>query len=181
MSKKGFATILTMWILLGSLVVISNNTEACFTWEVTCEDTNNGVDEGHYTTYDVEIYLRPGCKDTYWLYFWTEGVPMDWSTEVLDMDGRVIYENNEFFLKGTVTYPFTFKVIPPDDILFTEEATITLHIRADDRLNQNETVDIVTVTTCYEPLDRTPQPVTLSLAENTTNSIKLEWTENADT
>jgi hypothetical protein len=180
MSLRGVAAVFMLGVLICSLIVISDNSEACFTWEVTVDDSNNGVDEGYYTTYNIEISLRPGCRSTYWLSFWVDGVPSGWDTAILDMDGIQIPYLDEFFLSGTIVYIFTFKVIAPPSVGLTEMASITLSIRANDKYNQDETVEEPFTTTCYAAADFTPDPVVLSQMENTTNSIKLGWTENTD-
>ena len=135
MSMNGLKALAFVCVLLATFIVISDESKACFSWEVECQDWTNGVDEGYYTTYKIEVSLRPGCRRDYWLYFWPENVPQDWDTRVLDMDGHQIFYNHEFFLTGTVTYIFTFKVEAPDTVTLPETAYITLYIRADDRYN----------------------------------------------
>lgn len=184
MSRRGIWTLATVCLLIGSFIIIADNSQACFSWEVTVEDddTANGVDEGYYTTYRIIVSMRPGCRDTYWLSFWVDETIPDWSSAIIDMEGEQIHyygdpNFEEFVLSGTVTYIFTFKVMADESISITEPASMTLNIKADDKYNEEETITETFITTCYGLLDYTPEKPVLTQLENTTNSIKLGWTE----
>jgi hypothetical protein len=180
MSKKALKALLITWTLIVSFVVFCENSEACFSIEVTVEDSNNNVDRGKYTLYDIEISLRPGCKSTYWISFLDpEGVPVDWSTAILNESGGVVPYNYELVYSGIVTVYFYLKVKARDSAGGDEIAWITSYIRATDYYNQDDTLDFST-TTKVNAFNQAPTPVTLTQAENTTNSIKLEWTQNND-
>jgi hypothetical protein len=177
MALKRVGVILIFGALLGTLVVISVNTSACFSWEVECEDTENYVDKGDYTLYEILISMSPGCRSTYWVSFSSEGEPPDWSTAILNMSGGVLPYGVEMVFSGTLSYTFTLKVTAPPDALGGEVAYITTHIRATDYYNQDDTIDVVT-TTIVTVEDEAPNPVVLSQVGSTTNSIELEWTES---
>lgn len=180
MSRKGIEIIFILCALVGSLIVISSNTEACFNWEVECDNDPKLVDKGEYTFYEIEISLSPGCRSTYWVSFTSEGEPQGWSTAILNMSGGVLDYGEEMVFSGTVTYTFTLKVSAPSDALGGEVAGITTHIRATDYYNQDDTIDVDT-TTIVTMEDEAPDPVVLSQLGSTTTSIELEWTESNET
>lgn len=172
--------LLTVCVLVCSFILIPQRTEACFTWEVTYDDIPNYVDKGEYTLHEIEVYLRPGCKSTYWLSFTSTEPPVaGLSTAILDESGEVIEYGDEVVYSGTVTVIFSLRVTVPLDALPGEPYTITTQIRANDYYNQNETVDVTTLTV-VNGLDRSPTPVTLSEEEVTPNTINLTWTQNMD-
>jgi hypothetical protein len=177
MALKRVGVLLIVSALLGTLVVIAVNTSACFSWEVECEDTENYVDKGEYTLYEILISMSPGCRSTYWISFSSEGEPPDWSTAILNMSGGVLPYGVEMVFSGTFSYTFTLKVTAPPDALGGEVAYITTHIRATDYYNQDDIIDVVT-TTIVTMDDEAPNPVVLSQLGSTTTSIELEWTES---
>ncbi len=177
MAFKRVGVLLTIGVLLGSLVVICMNTSACFSWEVECDDTENYVDKGEYTLYEISISMSPGCKSKYWVSFSSEGEPPGWSTAILNMSGGVVPYGVEMVFSGTVSYTFTLKVTTPTNAIGGEVGYITTHIRATDYYNQDDTIDVVT-TTIVTMNDEAPNPVVLSQLGSTTTSIELEWTES---
>lgn len=180
MSKKMLKGLLITCTLIVSFMVICENSEACFTCEITVEDDSNNVDRGKYTLYEIEISLRPGCKSTYWISFLDpDGVPSGWYTAILNESGGVVPYNQELVYSGIVTVYFYLKVKVRPDAGGGETAQITSHIRATDYYNQNDTLDVPTITK-VNFVDQAPMSVMLTQAENTTNSIKLDWTQNND-
>ncbi|UCE75211.1 MAG: Ig-like domain-containing protein [Methanomassiliicoccales archaeon] len=179
MSRKGVEVILISCVLIVSFVVICENTEACFSIEVTIidKDSSNHADRGEYTLYEIEVYLRPGCKSKYWLTFTSEGEPSGWSSAVLNESGGVIPYNEEIVLTGTVTVIFTVRVKAPPGANPGEDAWITTHIKADDKYNQISEEDVDT-TTVANGQDRAPDSVLLSQTEITMNSVNLSWTQS---
>ncbi|UCE75212.1 MAG: Ig-like domain-containing protein [Methanomassiliicoccales archaeon] len=177
MTKKWVKTMLILGALLCSFVVISVNTEACFSWFVFCDDTTNNVDKGDYTIYEIEASFSPGCRSEYWVSFWSSGEPAGWTTVILDESGLVIPFNTEFYYQGSFTILFSMKVTAPATASGGEKAYITMHIRANDKYNQNEVKEVLTTTT-VNGADQAPNPVILSEDGNTTSSINLTWTES---
>ncbi len=177
MSLKGIEVTMILCVLLGSFVIIGENSEACFSIEVNVEDDEKYVDKGEYTIYEIEISLSPGCKSTYYLTFTSDGELPDWSSAILNGSGGVIEYGEELTFSGTVTVVFSLKVTSPINALDDEFVTITTHIWATDYYNQEGFHDVVTTTHVNnDPLS--PNPVTLWESGNTTNSIELEWTES---
>jgi hypothetical protein len=177
MPNKGIEVLIILSILVGAFVVISDNSEACFGWTVTCNDTSNNVDKGCYTIYEIQTSFWPGCRSTYWVSFWHDGVPAGWSAEILDEIGGVIPDLVEIILSGTVSVLFSLKVTAPATAMGGEKAVITTHIRATDYYNQDDVKDVITTTT-VNSVDQAPNPVILSESGSTTTTINLTWTES---
>lgn len=168
---------LIVFIMVGtSLLVLALPAQACFSWEVTANDRQNGVEPGMHTEYTVEVHLSPGCRSTYWLSFTSEGEPPGWETKVLDETGHEIHmDGTEFVLSGNVYYYFTFWVKAPSDAGNEEEAAIVFHIRANDKYNQDEVKDVETMTIAHIG-DHAPDPAGLQEAPDTGNNwVNLEW------
>ena len=164
------------FLLVGAgLLLLAMPVQACFNWEVTANDRYNGVDPGMYTQYTIQVDMSPGCRNTYWLSFTTEGEDGGWTSEVLDETGHIIPKETEFVLSGTVTYYFTFTVFAPGDAGEGEEASIILHIRANDKYNQDETKDVETLTTVYFAGPYSPDPVEMAETEPGVSWVVLTW------
>jgi hypothetical protein len=171
-------------IIIMSLVfvfLVLGSTQACFSWDVSCDDRANNVDRDAYTIYTIKVEMRPGCRSKYWLYFHSEGEPPGWRTKVLDQEGRVIPKGKGFVLTGTVTYYFSMVVFCPDDAGSGESAQITLHITADDKYNQNETKDVQTESTSNGLIHRAPDDVQLEVTQTTESSVTLSWDQCTST
>jgi len=160
------------------MLILAQPVQACFSWTVTAEDTQNGVDAGsmsHYTIYTIKVDMRPGCRNTYWLSFTKDGEPPSWSSDVLDETGHVIPWGTEFVLSGVVTYYFSFQIKPPIFATTGEEAAITLHIRATDRYNEDEIKDVETTTTVWK--GSAPDEVELDEPVTGETYAHLTWDE----
>jgi hypothetical protein len=177
MPRKGLVALLIISVLVGSFIVICDNSEACFGWTVSCNDTENNVDKGCYTIYEIQTSFWPGCKSTYWVSFSHSGIPSGWTAEILDEKGVVIPTGVEMVLSGTVSYLFSLKVTAPPGAMGGEKAIITTHIRATDYYNQDEIKDVITTTT-VNGIDHAPNPVVLSHSGSTQTTINLTWTES---
>ncbi len=177
MTRKAMEITLIVCILVGSFIVIPENSNACFSWTVKCDDPSKNVDKGEYVIYEIQTSFSPGCKSTYWVSFSSSGEPPGWNTTILDEFGLVIPYGAETVLSGTVSYLFSLKVTAPPGAMGGETAIITTHIRATDYYNQDETKDVVTTTTVNDPCEA-PNPVILSENGTTMNSINLTWTES---
>lgn len=177
MPRKGLEVLLIIYVLVGSFIVICANSVACFGWTVSCNDTEKNVDIGCYTIYEIQTSFWPGCRSTYWVSFSHDGIPSGWTADILDETGIVIPTGVETILSGTVSYLFSLKITAPGTATGGEKAIITTHIRATDYYNQDEIKDVITTTT-VNSLDQAPNPVILSHAGSTQNTINLTWTES---
>jgi hypothetical protein len=158
-------------------LIIPINSAACFTWSVWCDDPDNNVDAGDYTIYEIQTSFSPGCKSEYWVSFSHDNIPPDWNATVLDEKGVEIPTGIETKLIGTVSYLFSLKVTSPSFALPGEIASITTYVRATDYYNQDDTVDVITTTT-VNGFVSAPNPVVLSMLNNSTYAINLTWTQS---
>jgi hypothetical protein len=174
MSLKGIQVMLVLCVLVGSFVIISANTEACFTIEVTTEDPKN-VDKGDFTQYEIQIDLSPGCRSVYYLTFSSDEPPgTGWSTAILNESGGVLNYGDEVMYSGTITVYFYLMVAAPAAAQDGETYAPPIYLRATDYYNQDDTFDIETTTTANNNV-QSPQAVTLNENGNSTNSIDLAW------
>jgi hypothetical protein len=152
MSLKGIQIGLILCALIGSFVIISVNTEACFTIEVTYEDNKN-VDKGDFTQYEIQIDLSPGCRSVYYLTFSSDEPPgTGWSTAILNESGGVLDYGSEVMYSGTVTVYFYLMVTAPSDATDGETYAPPIYLRATDYYNQDDTFDMIPLILIQRPL-----------------------------
>ncbi len=161
--------------------MLAGEANACFSWDVTCNDRSNNVDRDDYTIYTIQVDMSPGCRNQYWLYFDFDGIPSGWDAMILDQTGHEIPVRTEFHLSGTVTYYFSAAVFAPPDGGNGETAYVTVLITADDRYNQNDTEEVETSSVCNGVVSHSPSDTTLVVTNTTTSTVSLSWDQVADT
>ncbi len=86
--KKVSLAIFVILILIGSVMVFIPSATACHNQSTTCSPSEKDItdDTSWAVTYEIDVYLTPGCGNTYWVGFLVSNAHPKWHRQLYKKD-----------------------------------------------------------------------------------------------